>query len=59
MSAINSGTGVGGSSFSQFNYPGIYQRQDFHTCNRNGNNDIMNYNDRYEVQNCELNNLAE
>ncbi|TFL05049.1 glycoside hydrolase [Pterulicium gracile] len=59
MSAINSGTGVGGSSFSQFNYPGIYQRQDFHTCNRNGNNDIMNYNDRYEVQNCELNNLAD
>ena len=46
--AFGSGTGVAGSSFGNKNYP-IYSPQDFHnTC------EITNYNNRYEVQNCEL-----
>ncbi|WP_084430045.1 alpha-amylase [Kibdelosporangium aridum] len=52
-------TGSAGSSYTQYNYPGIYQTQDFHHCGRNGNDDIVNYNDRFEVQNCELVNLAD
>ncbi|MBP1784932.1 alpha-amylase [Micromonospora sp. HB375] len=55
----NGGTGWAGSSYGHYNYPGIYSAQDFHYCGRNGNNDIANYNDRYEVQNCELVNLAD
>ena len=54
----NGGTGWAGSSYSHYDYPGIYQTQDFHHCGRNGGDDIANYNDRYEVQNCELVNLV-
>lgn len=55
----NGGTGWAGSSYGHYNYPGVYSAQDFHYCGRNGNDDIANYNDRYEVQNCELVNLAD
>jgi alpha-amylase len=55
----NPGPGWAGSSYSHYDYPGIYQYQDFHHCGRNGNDDIVNYNDRYEVQNCELANLSD
>ncbi len=53
------GVGSAGSSYSHYDYPGIYQTQDFHHCGRNGNDDIVNYGDRYEVQNCELVDLAD
>jgi alpha-amylase len=53
------GPGWAGSAWSHYTYPGIYQVQDFHHCGRNGNDDIRNYGDRYEVQNCELVNLAD
>lgn len=53
------GTGWAGSSYGHYDYPGTYQTQDFHHCGRNGNDDIVNYQDRYEVQNCELVNLAD
>ncbi|MEU7617320.1 alpha-amylase family glycosyl hydrolase [Micromonospora rifamycinica] len=55
----NGGTGWAGSSYGHYDYPGIYQTQDFHHCGRNGGDDIANYQDRYEVQNCELVNLAD
>lgn len=55
----SSGLGSAGSSYSHYDYPGIYQTQDFHHCGRNGNDDIVNYFDRYEVQNCELVDLAD
>ena len=55
MSGLDSGTGNAGSSFTKYNYPGIYQDQDFHTC-RHG---INNWNDANEVQTCELAGLAE
>jgi alpha-amylase len=53
--ANGSGTGTGGSSFTKYNYPGIYQDQDFHSCR----SPISNYADRYQVQNCELVNLPD
>ena len=55
----SSGPGSGGSSFTHYDYPGIYQTQDFHHCGRNGNDDIANYQDRWEVQHCELVDLAD
>ncbi|MGN6330563.1 MAG: carbohydrate-binding module family 20 domain-containing protein [Motilibacteraceae bacterium] len=55
----NGGTGSGGTQFQHYTYPGSYQSWDFHHCGRNGNDDIVNYNDRWEVQNCELVNLAD
>jgi alpha-amylase len=51
--------GSAGSSFSHYDYPGTYQVQDFHHCGRNGNDDIVNYGDAFEVQNCELVDLAD
>nr|WP_202867271.1 alpha-amylase family protein [Kribbella pittospori] len=53
------GVGSAGSSYSHYVYPGTYQTQDFHHCGRNGNDDIVDYGDRYEVQNCELVDLAD
>ncbi|MGZ3770388.1 MAG: alpha-amylase [Bdellovibrio sp.] len=56
---VANGTGFGGSTFSHYNYPGIYSYNDFHHCGRNGNDNIVNYGDRYEVQFCELVDLAD
>ncbi|MGK4583652.1 carbohydrate-binding module family 20 domain-containing protein [Kitasatospora sp. HPMI-4] len=50
-----SGTGTGGTVYTKYNYPGYYQDQDFHTCRQ----PITNYNDRSNVQNCELEGLAD
>lgn len=60
MTGVNGGgTGINGSTYTDYNYPGIYSNWDFHHCGRNGNDDIVNYGDRWEVQNCELVNLAD
>ena len=55
MAGLDSGSGTAGSSFTKYNYPGIYQDQDFHTC-RHG---IDNWNSASEIQTCELSGLAE
>lgn len=49
------GVGWAGSSYQHYSYPGIYQSQDFHSCRR----DIANYQDRWEVQECNLVNLSD
>lgn len=59
MAGVESGTGVAGSSFTHYNYPGIYQNQDFHHCGLESGDDIVNYDNAQEVQTCELVNLAE
>ncbi|KAI0071345.1 glycoside hydrolase [Panus rudis PR-1116 ss-1] len=59
MAGVDSGTGVAGSSFTHYNYPGIYQTQDFHHCGLEPGDDIVNYDNRQEVQTCELVNLAD
>ena len=48
-----------GAAFTHYNYPGIYQSQDFHHCGLEPNDDIVNYDNAAEVQTCELVNLAE
>ncbi|KAF8812947.1 glycoside hydrolase family 13 protein [Phlegmacium glaucopus] len=59
MAGLNSGTGMGGSSFTHYVYPGIYQNQDFHHCGLEPNDNIVNWNNRLEVQTCQLVNLAD
>ncbi|KAJ3540767.1 hypothetical protein NMY22_g4158 [Coprinellus aureogranulatus] len=58
MAGAESGTGVGGSSFTHYVYPGTYQSQDFHHCGT-PNDDIQDYTNRQQVQTCELYNLAD
>ncbi|MET7647311.1 carbohydrate-binding module family 20 domain-containing protein [Streptomyces sp. NPDC005426] len=50
-----SGTGTGGSSYSKYDYPGLYSVNDMNDCQSN----ISNYGDRANVQNCELVGLAD
>ncbi|GAA1244494.1 carbohydrate-binding module family 20 domain-containing protein [Kitasatospora nipponensis] len=49
------GTGTGGTTYTKYTYPGLYQDQDFHGCRQ----PISNYGDRSNVQNCELVQLAD
>lgn len=51
----SSGPGSGGTEYSKYNYPGTYGDQDFHGCRR----DIENYEDKWEVRNCELVGLSD
>jgi alpha-amylase len=56
----STGAGSGGSSYSQYGYPAVpYGTNDFHHCGRNGNDNIANWTDRWEVQNCELVDLSD
>ncbi|MFG2309635.1 alpha-amylase family protein [Streptomyces sp. NPDC048566] len=54
MSA-GSGTGTGGSSYSKYNYPGLYSSYDMDDCTAS----ITDYGNRANVQNCELVGLAD
>ncbi|MFD8970158.1 carbohydrate-binding module family 20 domain-containing protein [Streptomyces sp. NPDC059568] len=53
--AAGDGTGTGGSSYTKYNYPGIYSGADMDDCR----SQINNYGDRGNVQNCELVGLAD
>ncbi|MEU4932621.1 alpha-amylase family protein [Streptomyces yokosukanensis] len=54
MSA-GSGTGTGGSSYTKYDYPGLYSYPDFDDCT----SQVTNYQDRWNVQHCELVGLAD
>ncbi len=55
------GTGWAGSSYSHYEYPGIWSDEvgDFHHCGVPPADDIASYQDAYQVQSCELVNLAD
>lgn len=59
MAGVEEGRGFLGSRFRHYDYPGIFGFQDFHHCGRNKGDDLVNDWDLYEVQNCELVNLAD
>ncbi len=59
MAGSDSGVGWAGSTFQHYTYPGIYQPQDFHHCGLTPNDDISDYQNRAQVQTCELVNLAD
>ena len=58
MTWVGSGIGYGGSTYGLYDYPD-YDPVHFHDCGLNQNNDISDYTNRWEVQNCELLNLAD
>ena len=56
----STGNGTAGSSYSHYSYPAVpFGTNDFHHCGRNGNDDIVNWSDRWEIQNCELVDLSD
>jgi alpha-amylase len=56
----STGAGSAGSGYSHYAYPSVpYGTDDFHHCGRNGNDDIVTWTDRWEVQNCELVDLSD
>lgn len=59
MSGFENGVGFSGTHFTHFNYENLYEYKDFHHCGRNNDDNIVNFNDRYELFNCELLNLAD
>jgi alpha-amylase len=59
MADVGVGSGVAGSEYTEFNYPVPYGHDDFHRCGRNESNSIGNYQDKWEVQNCQLGGLAD
>ncbi|KAG8715176.1 hypothetical protein FRC09_016844 [Ceratobasidium sp. 395] len=59
MSGSGIRSGTGGSTYTHYVYPGIYQYQDFHHCGRQPDDNIVDYNNRTEVQTCQLDTLAD
>ncbi len=59
MTGVRSGVGVAGSPYGEYEYPGLYTQDDFNDCGRNENNDVVDFDDIWEVQHCELVNLAD
>ena len=59
MSGMGSGIGSAGTRFTHFDYPGLYDHDDFHHCGLTPSDDIVNYNDPEQVRTCELLNLAD
>ncbi|WP_328772145.1 alpha-amylase [Streptomyces sp. NBC_00286] len=53
--AAGNGTGTGGSSYSKYDYPGLYSSNDLNDCTSR----ISDYTNRADVQNCELLGLAD
>lgn len=59
MAGIGEGQGIAGTRFTPFRYGDLYTEDDFHHCGRHGNDQIQNYQDRWEVQHCHLLGLAD
>ncbi|PPQ71147.1 hypothetical protein CVT26_010840 [Gymnopilus dilepis] len=59
MSGNDNGTGVAGSPYTHYEYNGIYDYDNFHHCGLEPDDNIVNYDNRLEVQTCQLDNLAD
>ncbi len=59
MTGVYSGVGTAGSTFSEYDYPGLYDYDDFHHCGLTEGDDIRDFNDPVQVRTCELVNLAD
>jgi alpha-amylase len=59
MSAQYSGVGVAGTSFTKYEYPGLYTQADFHNCQLTFDNTIESHTDLAQVQTCELLGLSD
>jgi alpha-amylase len=54
MTAQKNGVGFAGTNFEAYKYPGLYNYSDFHHCGRYGDDGIRDYEDTYELHNCNL-----
>lgn len=54
MAASEKGIGWAGTSFTKYSYPGLYEREDFHSCSLTKSKQIENYRNLLQVQTCEL-----
>ena len=59
MAGADSGTGTAGSTFTHYDYPGLWTDASFHHCGLAPNDDIADYGNAQQVQTCELVNLAD
>jgi len=57
MAGFEAGFGVAGSAYSEYNYAVPYEYDDFHHCGRYDDDRIRDYQDLWEVQNCQLGTL--
>jgi len=58
MAGFPKGVGVAGSQYSEYNYPAVpYDADDFHHCGRNDDGRIVDYQDLWEIQTCQLGTL--
>jgi len=53
------GVGSAGTDYGKYDYPKLYNTTDFHHCGRNGDDTIHDWNDAWEIQNCELLGLSD
>ena len=53
------GEGWAGTPYGHYDYPGLYDQDDFHHCGLSESDDITDYSSAGNVQNCELVNLAD
>ena len=57
MAGFPQGVGIAGSDFAEYSYPVPYDYDDFHHCGRNDDGRIVDYQDLWEIQTCELGTL--
>ena len=55
MAGFNQGVGSAGSTFTKYEYPGLYRPQDFNSCRQ----PVKNYHDAEDITQCELVGLAD
>lgn len=53
------GVGWAKSTYSKYDYPGLFTSKDFNKCRGGSSGVISNYQNRFEVQNCELVELSD
>jgi len=59
MAGVSGGTGWAGTDFERLSYPGLYSPENFHRCTLTPTSQIQNYQDREQVQTCDLLGLAD
>ncbi|NNE71682.1 MAG: ATPase [Rhodothermales bacterium] len=56
---VFTGQGTAGTTFGSYSYPGLYEFDDFHHCGLTENDDIAQYSDQEQVEQCELVDLSD
>lgn len=59
MTGVYEGVSTAGTTFGEYDYPGLYSFDDFHHCGLTENDDIEIWDDPAQVRTCELVNLAD